>query len=330
MPRKPKAPSSKNLPAVVEREAEAVLAPSANLDVRLFALAIGTLSKSTQKAYAQDIRRFGEWWGKTDPLAALIRLSAGKAREVVLNYQAHMVRRKLSTNTVARAIRSLNSIVGKLHFAEKVSWTLDIPVKKPQPYKEVQGPGQQAWQDLIDFTASQQRWMAVRDTAVFRLLGNDGLRAGEVGKLMYPSDVREDNEDGTVEVFVQGKGDKDVWHPIHPKTWESLQRWLEVRIELLETEEGPLFFSAQGNPLSGHAVWQRVTHRAQQAGLDHIHPHELRHHAITTRARRWTGPHAALVEWARHDDPRTTQVYIDGVGKETRQVALLGDDDDDD
>ncbi len=293
----------------------------------LFILAVGNLSDNTRRAYAQDIARFGAWWGQTQPLAALVRLSAGQAREVVLRYQSALIRRKLAKNTVARAMRSLNSIVKKLAFAEKCPWTLDVPVGKVQVYKDVRGPGKKAWTRLIDHTNEDTRWFGFRDVAMFRLLGNDGFRASEVGKILYPDHLRNSEEHGP-EIFVQGKGDKDVWQPIHPKTGGVIQEGLEVRTEHLgDDKHGPLFFSERGNMVSGQRVWDRVVTRAREAGLKHIHPHQLRHHAITVRAQKWNGPQAALTRWARHADPRTTQVYIDDVGEEMRKIADLGDED---
>ncbi len=297
------------------------------LSENLFSLAVGKLSENTRRAYAQDIARFGVWWGEPQPLPVLVRLSAGEAREIVLRYQAWMVGRKLSKNTIARAIRSLNSIIKKLAFAEKVPWTLDVPPGKTQVYKDVRGPGQAQWAKLIAHTAKDHRWFGNRDVAMFRLLGNDGFRASEVGKILYPDHLRESDDHGP-EIFVQGKGDKDLWQPIHPKTWTAIHEWLETRQEHLgDNRHGPLFFSGRGNAISAHRVWNRVVSRAQEAGLKHIHPHQLRHHAITVRAKQWTGPQAALTRWARHADPRTTQVYIDDVGEEMREIANLGDED---
>ena len=293
----------------------------------LFILAVGKLSENTRKAYAQDIARFGDWWGEPQPLATIVLLSAGRAREVVLKYQAWMVKRKLSKNTIARAIRSLNSIIKKLAFAEKVPWTLDVPVGRVQVYKDVRGPGQAQWEKLIAHTLTDARWFGDRDAAMFRLLGNDGFRASEVGKILYPNHLRESDEHGP-EIFVQGKGDKDVWQPIHPKTWLAIHKWLAARqAHLGDDRHGPLFFTERGNAISANQVWRRVTMRAREAGLEHIHPHQLRHHAITVRAKKWTGPQAALTRWARHADPRTTQVYIDDVGEEMRDIANLGDED---
>ncbi len=294
---------------------------------RLFMLAVGTLSANTIKAYAADVVRFGEWWGEPQPLSALVKLSAGDAREVVVRYQVHLIRRKLSKNTVARAIRALNSIIKKLAFAEKVPWTLDVPVKKPVAYKDVRGPGKAQWDKLIAHTAKDTRWFGDRDVAMFRLLGNDGFRASEVGKILYPDHLRE-SEDHGPEIYVQGKGDKDLWQPIHPKTWAAIKEWLASRqAHLGDDRHGPLFFSERGNAISGQRVWDRVVTRAREAGLKHIHPHQLRHHAITVRAKKWDGPQAALTRWARHADPRTTQVYIDDVGDEMREIANLGDED---
>lgn len=299
---------------------------------KLFLIAVGTLSENTIKAYAHDVARFGAWWGEPEPLSTLVNLRAGEAREIVLGYQAALIKRKLAPNTIARSIRSLNSIVKKLKFAEKVQWTLDVPVKtkikaRSEVYRDVRGPGQAQWNKLVAHTAKDERWFGDRDVAMFRLLGNDGFRASEVGKILYPDHLRISEEHGP-EIFVHGKGDKNIWHPIHPKTWAAINEWLATRrAHLGDDRHGALFFSERGNPISGTRIWDRVVTRAREAGLNHIHPHQLRHHAITVRAKKWKGSQVALTRWARHADPRTTQIYVDDVGEDMRNIADLGDED---
>lgn len=310
----------------------------------LFQLAVATLSEKTQKAYAGDVKRFGRWWGDAQaadptcppgaaqrlreaPLESLVELSAGEARETVLMYQAGLMKRGLSSNTVARSLRSLNSIVKKLHFAEVVTWTLDVPVGKVTVYKDVRGPGQDRWKALLAAAVADPRWYGARDLLIIRLMGNDNLRASEIGSIRYPEDVREVEK--SFEIFVHGKGDKNLWHPIHPNTARALFDWLLVRQRELEGDHaGPLVFSAQGNAASGKMVWDRVVARAKEAGIGHVHPHQLRHHAITERAKKWDGPMPALVGWARHGNANTTQIYVDETGGQGRQIADLGDEDD--
>jgi len=310
----------------------------------LLRVALGQLRKNTVAAYGQDVRRFGDWWedasgGKVPSACALsylLALSAGEARQTVLSYQSELMSQGLAQGTIARSMRSLNSIVKKLNFAELVPWVLCIPVAKIVPYKDVRGPGRAAWDALLQNTEDDRRWHGPRDLAMFRLLGNDGFRASEVGKILFPDHVRDSVEHGP-EIFVQGKGGKDLWQPVHPKTWAAIQSWLLVRAEVVGVVDskisilswkglhGPLFFSDRGNAISGKRLWARVAVRAKDAGLSHIHPHQLRHHAITVRAKAWTGSQAALTAWARHEDPRTTKLYVDDVSGETRKIADLGD-----
>lgn len=320
--------------ALVIQESAALaqeLAP-AELSDHLLALVLGTLSPNTRKAYAQDIAAFGKWWVTPNPLVDLVAYKKpGKAREVVLRYQAYMVERDLSRATIARRIRALNSMVKKLNFAGYVSWKLDVPVDKIEALKDVRGPGKAKWKKLLRAVEKDDRWFGMRDLAMIRLMGNDNLRAGEVGLLRYEKDVRK-GEGGRLEIFVRGKGQKNVWHPIHPRSRKTLEAWVEARDALLgEQDLQPedvewIFFSQRIKQLSGKRVWERVMQRAEEAGIGALHPHALRHHAITQKAKAWNGPQAALTRWARHSDANMTQRYIDEVRDEVYQISQLEED----
>lgn len=304
----------------------------------LFEIAARTVSENTRKAYGRDVAAFGEWLEAThgipspQALAWLISFETpGEPRMVVLEFQGFMMKEGLSKATVARRIRALNSIVKKLNFAERVPWKLEVPVDKIEALKDVRGPGVERVRDLMDAARRDPRWFGLRDLAMIQLMAFDNLRAGEVGKLRW-TDLRHGEHDHDLEVYVRGKGGKDLWHPVHPDTHKTLEAWTEVREVRLE-EVGKLsgdvpwvFFSSRTGPLSGPRVWERVMKRAQEAGMNRLHPHALRHHAITQKAKAWKGSTAALVRWARHSDANMTQRYIDDVKNEVYQIAQLGGD----
>lgn len=298
----------------------------------LFEVVVATLSPNTRKAYQQDIQAFGAWWGSADPLRDLISFEGpGEAREVVLSYQAHLKNEtQVSGATIARRLRALNSMVKKLNFAEYVPWKLDVPVAKIEALKDVRGPGTTKWKKLLRSLKKDERWFGPRDLLMVRLMGNDNLRASEVGALRVREDIRV--VEGRTEIFIHGKGAKNLWHPIHPHTKEALEAWLDIREELLEEEEDEvvwLVFSQRRQRIGGKRVWERIQKRAEEAGIGSLHPHALRHFAITQKAKNWDGPQSALVSWARHSDANTTQRYIDDVKDEVYRISQLGDDEDD-
>ncbi|MEU1395919.1 tyrosine-type recombinase/integrase [Micromonospora zamorensis] len=60
------------------------------------------------------------------------------------------------------------------------------------------------------------------------------------------------------------------------------------RVKTTPSEEGSghsdaLWFRARGKPLTASGLYQMLERRAKQAGIGHIHPHQLRH----TSAHNW-------------------------------------------
>lgn len=302
----------------------------------LFEVAVRTVSPNTRKAYAQDVAAFSRWAEEVRGVSAQDGLQwlvgfekPGQARMAVLEYQAGLIEQGLSKATVARRIRSLNAIVKKLRFAEQVNWDLKVPVDKIEALKDVRGPGMEKWKKLIATTQQDRRWFGIRDLVMLYVMGRDNLRAGEVSKLRM-QDMRL-GEGGRVEIFVRGKGSKDVWHPISPRTREALTDWIDVRDARLKEQDQRsswLFFSRREQVMTGPRVWERVMKRAAEAGIGDLHPHALRHHAITQKAKRWKGSQAMLARWARHADANMTQRYIDESKDEVYAISQLEDDDD--
>lgn len=110
-----------------------------------------------------------------------------------------------------------------------------------------------------------------RDLAILRLLLDTGMRRGElVG--MSVSDV--DFEANVA--LVVGKGRRPRACPFGRKTAQALDRYLRARqghpMNHLET----LWLGRRG-PVTDSGILQVVRKRGRQAGLEGLHPHQLRH-----------------------------------------------------
>ncbi|MFD7753285.1 tyrosine-type recombinase/integrase [Streptomyces sp. NPDC059757] len=85
--------------------------------------------------------------------------------------------------------------------------------------------------------------------------------------------------------------------------------------------EGFLFQTASGKPLDEPQVWRLVRSLAKRAGLpqaDSIHPHVVKHNAITHALARPGARVDKIQDWADHQDARTTSRY-------NRRRGLLDD-----
>jgi site-specific recombinase XerD len=117
-----------------------------------------------------------------------------------------------------------------------------------------------------------------RDEAIIRLFIDGGLRLSELVGLQV-SDVDQDLE----VVIVMGKGRRGRAVPFGAKTGNAIARYLRQRDRVQGASRiSALWLGAKG-PLTGSGVAQMLRRRAKDAGVDHLHPHQLRH----TAAHRW-------------------------------------------
>ena len=75
---------------------------------------------------------------------------------------------------------------------------------------------------------------------------------------------------------VLGKGRRVRAVPFGRKTALALDRYLRVRARYPGADSPRLWLGRRG-PLTDDGIYQVVRDRAQQAGLEHLHPHQLRH-----------------------------------------------------
>jgi site-specific recombinase XerD len=150
--------------------------------------------------------------------------------------------------------------------------------------------------------------LEVRDRALFELVYSTGLRCQEVLDLRL-QDVRID----VSEVRVRGKGRKVRVVPIGEVAVDALGRYLqEVRPRLVQkrqTDEGNVFVSRTGRPLSSSDVHRRLSrYLAQAAAPAGTSPHTLRH-SYATHLLEGGADLRTIQELLGHSSLSTTQVY---------------------
>lgn len=113
----------------------------------------------------------------------------------------------------------------------------------------------------------------VRDTAIIRLFADTGCRIGEVTGLdLDHLDFGEDT------ALVTGKGGRPRTVPFGDKTRTALRKYLRARAKhpKVKTNESALWLGHLGR-MTDHGIRQMLERRAAAAGIDHLHPHQLRH-----------------------------------------------------
>lgn len=155
---------------------------------------------------------------------------------------------------------------------------------------------------LLKAAAAGPRFEALRDTAIIRTLSNTGMRLGELVGLRL-TDLDLDRE----LVTVLGKGRKIRTLSLGTKTVAALDRYRRERSRHRLATTPALWLGLRG-PMTASGVAQILARHSATAGLDRIHPHQLRH----TFAHAWIaagGPETDLCRIMGWDSPQMLARY---------------------
>jgi integrase/recombinase XerC len=153
------------------------------------------------------------------------------------------------------------------------------------------------------------------DHAMFELLYSSGLRVSELVNL----DVawRKENaytSQGWIDlpeqmVHVTGKGNKIREVPIGDAAVTALKLWLELRPQLVKSDQDALFLTSRATRISPRLVQMRIKAHAKKMGIkSDVHPHVLRH-SFASHVLQSSGDLRAVQELLGHASLTSTQVY---------------------
>lgn len=142
------------------------------------------------------------------------------------------------------------------------------------------------------FTAEKQ--------ALIHVLVYAGLRKSEA-RLLERSHVV-----GWEYLQFMGKGSRERVVPIHPELRVSLRRWLASNPDPRWVFPSP---RRLGEPISETCFKLWVREIGEAAGIDGLHPHQLRHTLATLLVENGTAPDV-VQHTLGHADLRTTQIYL--------------------
>jgi integrase/recombinase XerC len=279
-------------------------------------------SETTLAAYRQDLEDFARFVNVAGAEAAaglLVEGGQGRANSLAISYRATLVDSGLSAATVNRRLTALRSLVKLARTFGLVTWSLEVPNVKAQPYRDTRGPGREGFRKLLrQLERCPDRAKGVRDRALLRLLYDLALRRSEAVSL----DLEHlDLEAGTVSVLGKGRSER-VTLTLPEPTACVLRDWLELR----GTEPGPLFLNMdrarKGRRLTGRSVARVVGELGRSIGI-RARPHGLRHAAITDALDITRGDVRAVQKFSRHRDLRTLTVYDDNRRDLAGDVAKL-------
>ena len=274
------------------------------------------LSTLTITGYIADTRLFIKWFEKHNrETFTLENVTPSDIREY---RQCLQTERGFKASTVNRKLASLASLM---------NWGIKSGMISSNPTENVKTVQQSAaaprWLDKHEQFALQRaiekdlqlsqlryprRWVTRRrDASLIIFLLHTGLRLSEMVSLEL-SDVQITNRKG-ITLVRRGKGNKERRVPLNAEARKALQEWLAVRPQVSDAFIWIAVESTADDGISGRAV-QRILHRyAQDAGLEELTPHVLRHTFAKNLANNGVGLEkiAALLG---HASLNTTRIYI--------------------
>ena len=126
---------------------------------------------------------------------------------------------------------------------------------------------------LLKAAGKDTSYYGRRDEAILRIFIDTGARLAEVAGLGI-DDLNLDM--GTVALL--GKGRRVRHAPIGNKTVRAIDRYLRVRARHQDAIHPALWLGRSG-PMTAYGLMEVVQRRAAQAGIGHVHVHQLRHSA---------------------------------------------------
>jgi site-specific recombinase XerD len=260
-------------------------------------LASPSFSDTTRKAYAVDVREFGEWLAGSG-----LGLEDVDVRALA-DYTAELGRarpRKLAPATIGRKLAAVRSF---LRFTLGPARVPEASFAPRRSRRLPDAPRQREVENALDaFDGTDP--LSVRNRALVEIVYSAGLRSHEaVGLDLGDVDFEQEH------VRVRGKGGKERVVPLGEEAAHCLARYLhEARPQLARGAENALFISARGRRLDTSTV-RRVF----------AHPHRLRH-AFATHLLEGGADLRTIQELLGHSSLSTTQVYSHVDGKRLRRV----------
>lgn len=247
---------------------EATRAPAgpsgADTDERLIELWLHSKSKTTQKAYENDLSKLFDFTGGK-PLASVTLAD--------LQDFSDLLGEALSPASRARTIAALKSLFSFAHDVGYLQFEVTKPLKVP-PRKDDLAEKLLSVSEVHDMIAAAKRHLG-RDGAMLKLMYAAGLRSAEATGLKW-RDVTDRDEFGSghgqITVFGKGSKTRNVLVP------QSIHREVS-QLRQGATPDDPVFRSRKkGGHLDGSQVRRIVARAGREAGLEvEVSPHDLRH-----------------------------------------------------
>jgi integrase/recombinase XerD len=267
-------------------------------------------SANTVAAYRNDLSQFAEYLSAPPAEDQLAPLGSwnGLTSEHLGRYLSYMYGRQYAASTVARKTAALKSFCHHLTnlgvLREDPSQTLASP--RVDRYVPRAISEQEVGRLLAEprDAAKSRRPDALRDLAMIETLYSSGMRVSELVAL-----ATDDVDFLTNQVACPGKAGRGRRVPLRPQAIEAIDDYLKNgRPSLADPDETALFVNHRGSRLTRQGFWLILKAYAEEAKIDNLTPHTLRH-SFATHALRDGAELRDVQQLLGHVSISTTQVY---------------------
>jgi len=256
------------------------------------------LSEHTRSAYQRDLNHLQNFCDKQD-IDKWIALDGRQVRGFI----AWRHRQGAGGRSLQRNLSAIRSFYRYLIEEEKVKNNPAEGIIAPKTERKLPKV-LDADQTVQLVEINEQDDLAIRDRAILELIYSSGLRLAELISLNMG-----DIDFGERIITVTGKGKKMRSIPVGQHAIKAIDKWLKIRIKMVNENEVALFISNRGKRISPRSVQERLKQWAIKQGLpSHVHPHMLRH-SFASHMLESSGDLRAVQELLGHADISTTQVY---------------------
>ena len=228
--------------------------------------------------------------------------------------QGRCARGKMAPSTANATLSALRSILKEcwrlgLLSAEDYQRASDLPVIKGRARSAGRTLREAELRSLFGVCQAHRGVADLRDLALLLVLGSTGMRRAEAVALQYPRDC--DLATGVLQIrYGKGGKSRQAWLD-DDAARDVLRDWISVRGQWA----GPLFCAVDRGlhlvprGLTPDTVNDILQRRAEEAGIAHCSPHDLRR-TWATAVWRQTGDLESLRRLLGHSKLETTQRYL--------------------
>ncbi|MGI5290896.1 tyrosine-type recombinase/integrase [Nonomuraea polychroma] len=268
-------------------------------------------SPHTRDAYRRDLERWFTFCAAHDLDVLQVRRPHGDVYKRWLDLQAG---KPVPAKTLARRLATVSSWYGYLVEEEAAEFNPFDRVRRPKvnrQHSETVGLTRAEATQVLHAADHDHGREQLRTAALVRLLMETGVRVTEALAAQL-SDLGYERGHRTLRIVA--KGDKPKTRKVPPAAAHAIDCYLTNRAEraglTVEQLNGPLFASGSGRRLDRKDVYELVERIGRQAGIEGLHPHQLRHTFATLAEESGVGVkkiQAAL----GHANSATTDIYLE-------------------